>query len=345
MIKRNHHKKQELMNISKMLAQLYKDGISINESLDVLKDSIYDKRYKDSIKKINMYTRQGQSLSESFKEFEDLYPSFFTGLIFIGENTGKLYETLNGLSLFYEKYINIISKIKSAFTYPCFILVTFLFLMIFMIDNIMPNFFEIYKSLNIPMPESCMFLYNLDKDFENNFIINSFIMFSVVGLIVLLIYSIFKRFNFSLIKNIKIVKNFMEYMTVLIFSIICNTGINISYALSYCKDSVKPNYLNEKINEINNELIKGQSLTEALEESGLLSKYSLAVVRVREKSGSIDDGFKELANSLENNLLKKINKYLARINPACIVLISILIAVFLFNSIIPLFDNLNKGIM
>lgn len=345
MIYKSRVNKKMLMTISRILANLYKDGISINDSLDILEDSIYDKKYKNSIGKINVYTKEGKSLSEGFKLFPEIYPSLFTGFISIGENTGKLYETLFGVSMFYEKYIKILNKIKSALSYPCFILIVFILMITIFSTNMIPVFIEMYEGLDVEVPKSSLLLYNIINEFKESFISSSLLTLSIFGAILLVGIIVIKKMNFTLFKNFKIIRDCLEYMTVLIFSIICSTGINISYALSYCKDSINPNYLNNKIKEINENLIKGQELSEALEKSDLLSKYSLALVKTREHSGSIKSGFEELEKNLEYELDININRYISRINPICITVISVSILIFFLTTLLPLFDNLTSGII
>ncbi|NRU52362.1 type II secretion system F family protein [Clostridium beijerinckii] len=88
-------------------------------------------------------------MSQGFSEFKDLYPEFFIGIISIGENTGKLYEVLKGLSVYYDKSLFIKKEIKNACIYPMFIFISMILLSIFLVNEVIPNFFEIYKSMNI----------------------------------------------------------------------------------------------------------------------------------------------------------------------------------------------------
>ncbi|NRZ41487.1 type II secretory pathway component PulF [Clostridium beijerinckii] len=74
------------------------------------------------------------------------------------------------------------------------------------------------------------------------------------------------------------------------------------------------------------------------------SKYALAIVRIREEGGTIEEGFKELANTLEYRLNEKIQKYLKMINPIFIIMMASFIALFLLIFVLPLFNNLQGGI-
>ncbi|WP_423201002.1 type II secretion system F family protein [Clostridium saccharobutylicum] len=65
---------------------------------------------------------------------------------------------------------------------------------------------------------------------------------------------------------------------------------------------------------------------------------------MKEESGTIEEGFKELSNSLERKLYQKIQKYLSYINPIFIVIMAVCIAIFLLVFVLPLFDALQSGI-
>ena len=113
---------KQLSFIAKSLAQIYKDGISINKALILVEESVSDKHYKKSLKMVSHNINSGRNLSESFNECMFLYPKLFVGLISIGENTGKLYEILVQLGEYYEKSSEIKNEVKTACIYPVFIL-------------------------------------------------------------------------------------------------------------------------------------------------------------------------------------------------------------------------------
>lgn len=341
---RNKVNEKQLSLISGSLAELYKDGITITFALELISDTTPDKAYKNSLLKVLGAIKNGKSLSQGFTQFKNLYPEFFTGIIFLGESTGKLYETLIGLKLYYEKLVFIKKEIKNASAYPLFILLSMAILSVFVLNEVVPNFCEIYKSMNIDLPENCKILYNINLTIKENPLLSSITSISwLLALITILKYFI-NNITVDKFIKIRIVKAFFEYIMILLFSIITSTGINISTALEYCEESMSFVYLKRKIKEINAGIYKGKSLTESLEKSGLFSKYTLAVIRIHEESGSIEEGFKELAQKLEKNFFEQINKYLRLINPIFMSIMAGFIVMFILCFVIPLFDNLKSGI-
>jgi type IV pilus assembly protein PilC len=131
---------------------------------------------------------------------------------------------------------------------------------------------------------------------------------------------------------------------VLFFSIITSSGINISKGLKHCEESIAFIYLKNKIENINGNILGGRTLTEALEKSGIFSKYTLAIIKVNEEGGTIEEGFKGLAVDLEHGLSERIKKYLRLISPIFVVIMAGFIVIFLVGFVLPLFNNLKSGI-
>lgn len=335
---------EQLSLIAGNLAQLYKNGIPIATALELVSDISYNKIYKESLLKVLTFIKQGKSLSEGFSQFKTLYPEFFTGIIAIGENTGKLYSVLQGLNVYYSKCVLIKKEIKNASMYPLFIILSMIILSIFFVNNIVPSFCEIYKAMNIELPASCKFIY----EFNNNFKENPFMSAVTIGcwsLILLIALKYFsKKISIDKFARVSIVKLFFEYIMVLFFSIITSSGINISKGLKHCEESIAFIYLQNKIKSINGNILGGRTLTEALEKSGIFSKYTLAIIKVNEEGGTIEEGFKGLAVDLEHSLSEQIKKYLRLISPMFVIIMAGFIVIFLVGFVLPLFNNLKSGI-
>lgn len=335
---------EQLSLIAGNLAQLYKNGIPIATALELVADISYNKTYKESLLKVLTFIKQGKSLSEGFSQFKTLYPEFFTGIIAIGENTGKLHSVLKGLNLYYSKCVFIKKEIKNASMYPLFIVLSMFILSIFFVNNIIPSFCEIYKAMNIALPTSCKFIYEFNNNLKENPFVSIVTISCWASIILIVLKYLFKKISIDKFVKVSIVKLFFEYIMVLFFSIITSSGINISKGLKHCEESITFIYLQNKILKINENILGGRTLTEALEKSGVFSKYTLAIIKVHEEGGTIEEGFKGLSVDLEHNLSEQIKKYLRFISPMFVIIMAMFIVIFLVGFVLPLFNNLKSGI-
>ena len=85
---------KNLYLIADNLADLYEDGIPLVLSLELLSELPVSKEYKRSLINIKNGVVEGKTLARSFSENPSLYPRFFSGVIDIGEGSGKLVSVL-----------------------------------------------------------------------------------------------------------------------------------------------------------------------------------------------------------------------------------------------------------
>jgi len=100
-----------------------KNGISVCEGLglatDVLDNDILKERLKQSRLEI---INQGCTLSNSFKNI-DVFPAFAVNMVSVGEESGKLEESLRDISDVYEREVEQAIKIATTLLEPMLILI------------------------------------------------------------------------------------------------------------------------------------------------------------------------------------------------------------------------------
>lgn len=116
-------KKSELSRFIRTLSLLVKSGFSIYESLelaiDTLDNDVLRKHLTQVVKEI---VNQGTSLSASLEKI-DIFPRFTVNMIAVGEEGGKLQESLNEIANVYDKEIEQTIKIITSLLEPMLILI------------------------------------------------------------------------------------------------------------------------------------------------------------------------------------------------------------------------------
>ena len=98
-------KSYELALCSQLMSVLLKSGLTINESFDVAASESKNLPYEDSFSIIKKRLIQGVPLSESIKNFKNLYPNNFPNVILVGEKTGTLEASFSNLADYYNRDI------------------------------------------------------------------------------------------------------------------------------------------------------------------------------------------------------------------------------------------------
>ena len=90
-----------LVEFTRTLAMLLTAGIHILEGLQILKNSLDNVLFRNAIDGISKKVEKGFPLGETFAEFE-VFPPIVSQMMKVGEETGKLDDTLNKLSRYIE---------------------------------------------------------------------------------------------------------------------------------------------------------------------------------------------------------------------------------------------------
>ena len=94
-------KKVILVEFTRTLAMLIASGIHILEGLRILKDSLGNVIFRNAIIDIGKRIEKGFPLGDTFAQY-DVFPPIVPQMMKVGEETGKLDDTLNKLSMYFQ---------------------------------------------------------------------------------------------------------------------------------------------------------------------------------------------------------------------------------------------------
>jgi len=130
---------QELAHFSRSLALLLTNGVPALRSLEIVTPSIENKALKDELKKVCQQVAAGKTISKSMEDSTGL-PSFFTKMVAVGEESGRLSEVLTELSRSYTQQIESDIALVSSLIEPILILALGLVLGTIVLSILLPTF-------------------------------------------------------------------------------------------------------------------------------------------------------------------------------------------------------------
>lgn len=101
----NAFRKIELSRFCRFFSITYKSGIPLLECLDISLKVVKNVIIKDSVVRVRVSVSEGQSLTNALKMTGN-FPNLVIRMIKIGEETGKIDNSLNNINFFYDKEVN-----------------------------------------------------------------------------------------------------------------------------------------------------------------------------------------------------------------------------------------------
>ena len=117
-----------LVFFTRQLATMYSAGLTLERAIQGLASEERHPKLKKVLTNVGENIRKGLSLSEALQRHPGVFSTLFVSLTKAGEVSGNLDEILDELATYLENLDDVRRKVRSAMTYPIF-MVLFLFAM------------------------------------------------------------------------------------------------------------------------------------------------------------------------------------------------------------------------
>ena len=151
-------KSKHLTTFTRQLSILQDAGLPILRSLNILKNQAPNGGLRNSLIDTIYEIEGGSNLSEAFAKNPRVYSRLYVNMIKAGEAGGALETILQRLAEFLERSEELKQRIKSAMTYPVFVVLAAVGILTFIMVKIVPQFETIFKDFETTLPTMTLFL-------------------------------------------------------------------------------------------------------------------------------------------------------------------------------------------
>lgn len=269
------------------------------------------------------------------------FPSLVINMVYVGENTSSLGKIFDKLSDYYIKKRKTQSKIIEAMAYPCILLVTSIFIINFLIINVIPSFSEIFSDNNNMLPLPTRILMGFSNFVYKNYL---FIIFGLVLIIAIAI--IYNKKNPKTLHSFLLKSSYYKMTRSMNLSfnmdLLLGSGLTVDRSLEVISMMEKNLVLREKYEEILIKLKSGEHFYKSAQEAGVFSKILISMIRVGEESSSLKNIFSIMSSYYEEELNSRNQKILGLLGPILIIIMALIIGFIVLSIALPIFDMVNQ---
>jgi type IV pilus assembly protein PilC len=349
--------KVKLTNLSifcRQFSTMVDAGVSLVRCLDVLSRQTQDPKLKKILLDVGERVEGGESLSRAMQRHPRTFSNLFIGLIRAGEVGGVLEESLQRLSQFLEKDVELRRKVKAALTYPTLVIVAALGIVIFLVSYIVPEFAKLFVDIGLKeddFPEMTKFLINLSHNFKNNWHI---IIIVTVAIIVAWRLFVGTRFGRRVADRIKLIipvfgklhhkvcmARFSRTMGTLLTS-----GVPILQAMETVAGTVGNSIMADAVLDARARIREGDRIGDPLEASKMFPPMVVHMIGVGEESGSLDFMLQKIADFYESEVEATLQSLTAALEPILIVMLGavvLFIVIAMFAPLLKVIETLSSG--
>lgn len=286
-------KTAELTTFCRQFSIMITSGISIVESVAILKQQSYSSYLKSVLEFVHEDINSGSLLSEAMKKHPNAFPDFFRNMVYVGEMSGSLDSVLSSIADYYESDSKIKSQVKSAMSYPIMLVVMLFAVLILLVVFVIPTFMDSLANLDVPMPALTLALYDISQFFVNNWqIIFLVVLALVVGFLAFRSTATGKYFMDMILVKLPLLRSIQVAMQASrfarCFSLLLASGMDILEALEVVNVILGNQYFEKEFKKIVDDVRQGQSLTNSLNTHKIYPDMLMQMVAVGEKTGQLD---------------------------------------------------------
>lgn len=111
-----------LARFSRTLGMLLKSGLRIDEALEIMKQTLENVYYKSAMHELGLRVTKGSTLYEILNQYPRLFPTVLVHMVRVGEESGKLEDTLLYLGDYYESEVDASTKALSTAIEPALLI-------------------------------------------------------------------------------------------------------------------------------------------------------------------------------------------------------------------------------
>jgi type IV pilus assembly protein PilC len=329
-------------------------GVSLVRCLNVLAEQTANPKLKAIILDIQKEVEAGQTLSSAMRKYPRVFSNLFVGLIRAGELGGVLEESLQRLSQFLEKDVELRRKVKSAMTYPVIVMVVAIAIVAGLVIFILPKFMQLFIDLGMK-EDDFPAMTKMLMDFSH-FVGRNAIPVAIGLVIFFILFKMFVRTKFGKklydrfklnvpvfgVLNHKIcLARFARTLGTLLVS-----GVPILQALETVAGTVDNDVISEAVLEARTRIREGDRIGDPLQKSKYFPPMVVQMISIGEESGALDQMLTKIADFYEQEVDTALASLTSAIEPIMIVFLGgavgfIVIAMFL--PLVNLIQGLSGG--
>lgn len=325
------------------MALMLHAGIGTAEGLGLLAEEETDARWRTVLSDMARQAEEGVPFSDLIRNAEG-FPSYMTGLIDVGDRTGRLEEALNSLSAYYEEQERMDQRIRSVLLYPSILFLLMLAVVVVLLTQVLPMFRSVYASLGGEMTGVAGLLLRIGLGLNSALPVLC-VLFAIL-LLFLLLFSASKDFRSRILRLWRTHAGDRGAMRAMndacfaqAFSMGLSSGLPLEDTLELAAQvltdipTARQRCLNCK-----DALERGDALNDALCSAELFPAFARRLLTLGIQAGNGDSAMQDIARRLSEDADLALNKKVSRIEPALVLAGSILVGAILLSVMLPIID-------
>lgn len=330
------------------LSTYIKSGIPLTDAVKILAQQDKKKRYKKVYDSLTYELTMGESFSEALKKQGNVFPGLLINMVKAAELTGELEDTLDEMSEYYNEKQETKDALVSAMTYPIIILVFAIIAVSFILIEIIPDFVDIYDSINVEISGLTLIVLTASEWLQAKYV---YLILGIIGITILykVLYTNVKAFKTAMqyiFMHLPIIGKMIIYNEMALFAktfaVLNKNNVLLTDSIDLLSKITNNEIYKMIMYDTISNLLRGDKMSLSFKDNWAVPEIAYYMITTGESTGEISEMLDKVSNfykTQEKNLSDKLKTF---IEPILIILLAVMVGFILIAVILPIFQMYNQ---
>ncbi|MCF7802390.1 MAG: type II secretion system F family protein [Candidatus Marinimicrobia bacterium] len=328
----------------RQLSTMLNAGIQLVNALSILSEQSKDKVLQNALKDITELVRMGLAFSEALKQHKNVFSPMVISMVRAAEAGGGLEKILAQISTFIEKDAKTRKKIKSAISYPKFVLGFFSIILLGIVFGLLPKFKDIFDGLGAELPTPTLIIMGVA-----DFLTHNIILIAILGAGLFVGFKFFRKsekgrlFIDQHMFGLPIAGDLVQQSAMTRFSetmgVLLNSGVGLIDSLKIASETTNNAYIDKVVAQMADQVSQGKSLgAQFLRYPDIFPTLEANMIAIGEQSGSLATMLAKVAQFNDEEFSTKVDKLSSMLEPIMMGGLGVVAAILVLGLYLPIFQ-------
>jgi type IV pilus assembly protein PilC len=333
---------EKFLIFNQQFVTLIRAGLPILKGLDLLAERLTDPKLGPYIKTVRDEVRNGTLLSEAFRQ-QGIFPKMYVTSVMAGEKSGSLVEVLERYITYQKLSLSVRKKVLVSLLYPAVLIVLVVLLMVFLVTYVVPNFAQLYSSMQAQLPAITSALIAVGTTARGYILVFAGALFG--GFVLFRLWSRGEKARLTIdrmkMRTPVVGEVWLKYQVAQlarVLSTLLTGGIPLVQAMETAAESLNTPLLRRAVDQAGKSVREGQPLSGSLKASKMIPPLAVDMIEVGESTGALPSMLTSVAEFFEEDVNTRMTAALSLIEPAIMIFMGIFVAFVLIALYLPIFS-------
>ena len=334
---------RELVFFTRQMAMLLTAGSAMVPALSALTRQMRRPMHVALLRQVIADLEEGFPLAEALRKYPLIFDASYCAVVAAGEASATLPQMFAKLAAIVGKRRAMRNKVLGAMAYPALLIVLCTSILNVLLFFVIPRFGDMFTTLDVPLPWSTEIMLNVSMGLQAWWPVPVSFVFVTAGLVAFAVKSPRGR-QFISDAQIRIplagriLSRLIQAQMVRILGMLIEAKVGLLEALDLARGVTSNRQYAALCDSLEEAVTAGNSMSGAMEKSGLIDPGICQAVRTGEESGSLGQSISYVADVLDEENTELLAVATKLVEPLILIVMGVVVGIVAISLFMPLFD-------